>query len=312
MGQLGLGHEDHIGDDVGEMGDSMQPTSLGSVTPITVICGRLHSCAILQSGGIKCWGKGESGQLGTGDMLSRGDDADEMGDNLYIVDLGTGFNVMQLSCGGYHTCAVSTNLELKCWGKNSFGELGLGDTTNRGNYGGQMGNSLPVVQLGSDFSLKLVAAASYHTMVLSTNGDMKAFGRNDWAQLGYGDTTDRGDLSGQMGDSLPLIELGNGFRVSGITEGEANSHSCAFDGHFDALSALKCWGRNDNGELGLGDTEYRGDATGEMGDDLEFVNVTFTASPTETNSAVSRALSLHFVFWFIFYILDVVFGSIPQ
>ena len=47
-----------------------------------------------------------------------------------------------------------------------------------------------------------------------------------------------------MGDDLSVVDLGTGFTVTGITEGSYNFHSCAFDGRFDALSALKCWGWN--------------------------------------------------------------------
>ena len=48
-------------------------------------------------------------QLGYGDAENRGDGANEMGDYLGGVDVGAGFNVEQVSCGNYHTCAVSTN-----------------------------------------------------------------------------------------------------------------------------------------------------------------------------------------------------------
>ena len=66
----------------------------------------------------------------------------------------------------------------------------------------------------------------------------------DYGQLGYGDTNNRGDSSGEMGDNLTVIDLGAGFNVTGITEGCRNEHSCAVDGEFEALSALKCWGLN--------------------------------------------------------------------
>ena len=65
-----------------------------------------------------------------------------------------------------------------------------------------------------------------------------------FGQLGYGDSNNRGDASGEMGDDLSVVDLGTGFTVTGITEGSYNFHSCAFDGRFDALSALKCWGWN--------------------------------------------------------------------
>ena len=56
------------------------------------------------------------GQLGLGHSTFIGDESGEMGDSLQDVDLGTDFVVSELVAGNYHNCALSTNLELKCWG----------------------------------------------------------------------------------------------------------------------------------------------------------------------------------------------------
>ncbi|MBI4248007.1 MAG: hypothetical protein HY611_00775, partial [Elusimicrobia bacterium] len=53
-----------------------------------------------------------------------------------------------LGLGGYHSCAVLKNGGLKCWGNNTYGQLGLGDVANRGDTAGAMGGSLPTVLLG--------------------------------------------------------------------------------------------------------------------------------------------------------------------
>ena len=96
---------------------------------------------------MKCWGVNQYGQLGLGDTENRGDGADEMGDNLPGVDLGTGRTAKALSVGKYHTCALLDDDSVKCWGSNWYGQLGLGDTENRGDASNQMGNKLPVVNL---------------------------------------------------------------------------------------------------------------------------------------------------------------------
>ena len=62
-------------------------------------------------------------QLGYGVTDNRGDDANEMGDNLDSIDLGTGFDIESMSCGSSHICAVSTDRDLKCWGRNSYGQV---------------------------------------------------------------------------------------------------------------------------------------------------------------------------------------------
>ena len=93
-----------------------------------------------------------------GTTQSLGNDANEMGDRLPAVDLGTGAVARQLSSGEGHTCAVLGDGSVKCWGLNSTGQLGLGDKTARGDALGEMGELLPVVELGLDLTAREVAA----------------------------------------------------------------------------------------------------------------------------------------------------------
>ena len=63
-------------------------------------------CADLSDDTVKCWGFGGSGQLGYGDTSNRGDEPNEMGDNLPTVDLGTAKKVKQIAVGSVHACAI--------------------------------------------------------------------------------------------------------------------------------------------------------------------------------------------------------------
>jgi alpha-tubulin suppressor-like RCC1 family protein len=117
---------------------------------VELAAGSYHSCVRLDNGRVKCWGYNGHGQLGLGDGNNRGDQADEMGDNLPAVDLGTGRTVVALAAGSNHTCAHLDNGQIKCWGVNNFGQLGLGDTNNRGDHADEMGNNLPVVDFGQN------------------------------------------------------------------------------------------------------------------------------------------------------------------
>ena len=265
-GQLGLGDTANRGDTTGEMGDALPTVNLGTGRTATAISAGTHTCAVLDNGTIKCWGGNLFGQLGLGDTASRGDGANEMGDNLPAVSLGTGRTATAVSLGAFHTCARLDNATVKCWGFNSSaGRLGLGDAANRGDGANEMGDNLPTVNLGTGRSATAIDAGSAHTCALLDNGAAKCWGSNTQGQLGQGDTTARGFTSGQMGDSLTAIDLGTGRTATAITAGDF--HTCA---RLDNAK-LRCWGDNANGGLGIGDTADRGDTAGEMGDALPFV-----------------------------------------
>jgi hypothetical protein len=189
-----------------------------------------------------------------------------MGEQLPVVDLGR--PATQLVTGSGHSCALLDDGSVKCWGRNSNGELGLGDTVIRGNKAQQMGTSLPSVDLGTKRKARLLSAGFAHTCALLEDGGVKCWGWNNRGQLGLGDTQNRGDEPNEMGDSLPEVDLGVGERVRTIVAGGARTCALLVDG------SLKCWGDNEQGKLGTGDTENRGDNPGEMGDALPVVRLT--------------------------------------
>jgi E3 ubiquitin-protein ligase HERC3 len=146
-------------------------------------------------------------------------------------------------------------------------ELGLGDTSDRGDEPLEMGDDLPAVDLGTDRTARALAAGAEHTCALLDDGTVKCWGSNFVGQVGLGDIDHRGDGPLEMGDNLPAVDLGTGRTAQALAAGEY--HTCALldDG------TVKCWGGNDYGELGLGDTNGRGDAPGEMGDALPAINL---------------------------------------
>ena len=115
----------------------------------TAVMGQSHTCALLADESVRCWGTG--GILGLGDGQARGDEPNEMGDNLPPVDLGPGRTAKILAAGDAHTCALLDDSRVKCWGYGSNGQLGLGDhgLLSTGYGPGQMGDNLPAVNLGT-------------------------------------------------------------------------------------------------------------------------------------------------------------------
>ncbi|MBK9263311.1 MAG: hypothetical protein IPM54_26345 [Polyangiaceae bacterium] len=227
-----------------------------------IAAGTAHTCALFNGGTIKCWGDNHKGQLGLGDKLSRGYEAGQMGHNLKFVDLGTGHTAAEISLGYKHTCARLVENTVRCWGENVRGQVGNGISENWGDTPGEMGDALPV-NLGTNLVATQISAGAFHTCALLGNGRVKCWGNGQ--TLGLGSVADRGSQSGEMGDSLPLVELG--ASATAVSAGAV--HTCAIL----VNGSVKCWGNNDNGQLGLGDTNTRGDEPGEMGDNLPAVKL---------------------------------------
>jgi len=267
-GQLGLEDTNSRGDAANEMSDFLPVVKLGTNrTARNIVAGGYHTCALLDNGSVKCWGQNDFGQLGLGDINNRGDAAGEMGDNLTAVDLGTGRTAKSLSAGIYHTCAILDNNSVKCWGRNGFGQLGLGGIAHRGNDANEMGDNLPAVDLGTNRTARSIVTGVFHTCALLDNYTVKCWGYNNNGQLGKGDTTTRGSGANEMGDNLTAIDFGTNRTVRSITAGQY--HNCVI---LDNVTT-KCWGYNAAGELGLEDTNNRGDAANEMGDNLTAVSL---------------------------------------
>src|SRR5258708_3882464 len=90
---------------------------------------------------------------------------------------------VRVGAGGYHTCAVLIAGNVKCWGYNAYGQLGLGDTVNRGDAPGQMGGALPAVFIPQKGAVKQLALGGFHTCVLDAVGDVYCWGYNVYGQL---------------------------------------------------------------------------------------------------------------------------------
>ena len=267
-GQLGYGDTNNRGDDPGEMGDSLPAIDLGTGrTAVQIAAGEYFTVALLDNGTVKCWGRNNYGQLGYGDTNNRGDDPGEMGDTLSEVDLGTGRTAVQISAGREHVAVLLDDDTVKCWGHNTYGKLGYGDQIYRGDNPGEMGDNLLAVDMGTGRTAVQIIAGGYHTVVILDNDTIKCWGNNDLGQLGYEDLVHRGDNPGEMGDALPVVNLGSYKIPIQIATGDSYSIALFDDG------TVKCWGYNNEGQLGYGDTENIGDEPGEMGDNLPVVDL---------------------------------------
>ncbi len=207
-GQLGLGDQTTRGDGPNEMGANLPAVSLGAgKAAVAITAGQQHTCALLNDDSVKCWGDNQYGQLGLGDKVTRGDGPNEMGDNLPAVSLGAGKTAVAIAAGSSYTCAVLNDGSIKCWGTDTDGALGLGDTWELGDGPNEMGDNLPAVSLGTGKTAAAIAARSDDTCAVLNDGSVKCWGRNFDGQLGLGDQNARGDGPNEMGDNLPAVKL---------------------------------------------------------------------------------------------------------
>jgi alpha-tubulin suppressor-like RCC1 family protein len=248
------------------IGDNWLFTNVGNVsTPVEVSRTYYNTCARFANGGIKCWGLGSHGQNGVGSTAQLGDAGSEMGNNLPFINYGTGILSTGLCGGERFNCSLFNNGGVKCWGRNNVGQLGIGSTASIGDHSSELGNALQFVDLGTGRTATKIACGRYHACALLDNEKMKCWGEAGSGQLGNGSTADVGNSPGEMGDNLPEINLGTGRLVLDISAGE--QATCAVLDN----NTVKCWGRNGEGQLGLGHLTNMGTLDVTMGDSLPAV-----------------------------------------
>jgi alpha-tubulin suppressor-like RCC1 family protein len=206
--------------------DSLVPVALslleGEHSFIMLSAGSSHTCGLTTDGEIYCWGWNYSGQLG-----------DETTTNRHVPTLVTSNNsqwgnVIHISAGDLHTCAVTYYGAAFCWGSNGFGRLGIGSTLEK---------QIPTLVDGNlDFAL--ISAGSYHTCGITISGSAYCWGNNSDGRLG--DDT--------INDKFVPTPVDGEFNFAHITT--ANYHTCGVTTDKNAY----CWGDNSDGRLGDGTT----------------------------------------------------------
>ena len=208
-----------------------------------VAVGDLYSCAVTTVGGVKCWGHNDFGQLGDGTVTDRTTPVDVLG-------LAGGVVAVSATGSGFtsqpdHTCALTTAGSVKCWGGNTFGQLGDGTTFHR----------LTPVDVCADVTcaahLTGVAAVSVgfgRTCALTMVGGVKCWGANFGGALGDGTTADRLTPVDVCADATCTAPLSGAAAISA-----GFVHTCALT----TVGGLKCWGGNFGGQLGDGTTTTR-------------------------------------------------------
>ncbi|MCK5074189.1 MAG: hypothetical protein KAQ98_12235, partial [Bacteriovoracaceae bacterium] len=215
-GQLG---DDNTGTDASTPVDVAG--GLSGVNKIATDGGGYHTCAVLNTGALKCWGRNENGQLGDSKVSGASSD-------LPVDVSGLASGVSDVAVSNTNTCALLETGGVKCWGYNGHGEVG--------NSTSGVDVVVPDNVTGLSSGVTKIVNGYYHTCALLNSGTMKCWGSG---------------LSGQIGDGaktsyLEPADVTNLNYVADITAG----------GHTVCVKLIpgtaKCWGGNNEAQLGIG------------------------------------------------------------
>lgn len=195
---------------------------LGGLTFTELSAGKWrHTCGVTAEGNAYCWGRNFQGQLGNGQSGP---------DQLAPVAVTGGLRYTALAPGQSHTCGLTSTGSAYCWGSNSSGELGNGES-------GTMVNPAPVAVTG-DLTFVSLSSGSDFSCGLTTTGKAFCWGANKVGQLGNGNTRN---------SDTPTAVSGS-ITFTSISVGAMHVCGRASD------SGLYCWGMNGGGALGIGGT----------------------------------------------------------
>ena len=248
-GNFGLGN--------GEMPQSLTPvdvhTSSSNFSPLSGVIavssgyshttGDSHTCVLTREGYVKCWGDGTDGQLGNNKEVSS---------SLTPVDVHTSLsdssplgNITAVSSGGNHTCVITRERHVKCWGDGAGGQLG----------NGQVSSSLTPVDVHTSSSnlsplsgVIAVSSGSNHTCVLIAPEGVTGGTAKCWGSKILRDHTETFFSSTPVDVHTSSENLSPLTGIRGISSGFNHTCLVTIDG------IVKCWGRGLKGQLGNGET----------------------------------------------------------
>ncbi|HEX6274209.1 MAG TPA: hypothetical protein VFZ53_14310, partial [Polyangiaceae bacterium] len=237
-GYIGSGNTATIGDN--ETPEGLPPVVIGGAV-MEVVAGWYQTCARLEAGNVRCFGRGgDWGLLGYGNTDDVGDDETPTA----VGDVNVGGPARSLSAGPNHTCAVLTDGALRCWGRNGDFQLGR--------PGGTVGDdeapaSVPAIEVGE--AVLDVATGFAHTCAVITGNRVRCWGNGYAGRLGYGNTRTIGD------DETPASagDVDVGGPVRALVAGAVHTCALLMD------RTVRCWGSGETGVLGYGNTQTIGD-----------------------------------------------------
>ena len=230
---FGNGADGRLGLD--SLGSKIEPCEvqheLATKRCVRVACGWAHTVALEEKGKVYTWGSNSFGQLGQGSMDNKPSSTSVVPQQVLRFP-AKGVKIMTISCGAWHTMALSEQGAVFSWGGGAYGQLGLGDVLS----------SLSPALVKFNKSVLAIACGVWHSLALTDEGVVGqtgvvwAFGRGSGGELGLGDFECR---------FVPTVIKGTllGERVMRISAGGWNSAALTDKGH------VFVWGHNQYSQL---------------------------------------------------------------
>lgn len=237
----GRNHDGQVGD--ATFDDKSTPTAVSGIVDkvYALAAGEKHTCAHV-AGQVFCWGDSHEKQIG--------DYSDDQ--NVPVAVGGIGTQVSSLGSGNFHACGTQQLSGLYCWGRNDFGELGIGQVTWR--------EPTPLeVQFPDPApgTIAKVDGGPLFTCALASSGELYCWGENTFGQVGNGDSYDDVPTPAKVqGVGQAIVDFSaGGWFGSGEGSGAGYSSITGFTCAVLADGSVKCWGANIIGQLGIGSDE---------------------------------------------------------
>lgn len=188
-----------------------------------ISAGNDHSCAVLSSGQVRCWGLNSVGNVGNGTSVN------VVPSPATVLGLA-GVSIETVSAGERHTCATSSSGSAYCWGDNGFGQLGNNSSTT----------ATSAVQVSSLTDVSRISASAEHTCAVTSSNVAWCWGRNHHYQLGAGLPT---SASSPTPIEVPAFGAGDAAQIE-----TGGNYTCVVT----TANGPRCWGYGDVGALGTG------------------------------------------------------------
>ena len=253
--------------DAGQIGDG---TTNNALLPLQVMgltdvrssnAGCKHACAVTNGGATMCWGDNGKGQVG----ISTGDTRIAN----VVQGLGAGSGALFVA-GGFEFSCIATKTGAKCWGDDTYGQLGDGTTnsTNMPVAATMFGFGPTILTAGAQFALAYAPGNPPHLIPWGQSPGVAGLGSSSideaWAgdayacaRIGDGVKCWGSNDQGQLGDGTTTANA-NGVTPIGLGSGVVEMHA-GYDHACARLTSGKvmCWGTNGSGQLGDGTTAQR-------------------------------------------------------